>query len=586
MENKLVINLMDCVRGQGDGHSHSVRLFIAQLLAWHKLSAEGKLSETICFSSFLKEEISKTTLGRYFKKISKIYKGFDRLLFQLKDEVLVRMVKLIANEKVIAYSGLFDFIESETDHPEFAQPNELTQLMLRLCDIQKSESVYIPFSNSYKMAVQALRRTGKEVYTESIRHTPWPYLLGILDDVKLNVAFSDPLISPSWTDKLILKKFEKAVSIPPVGLKVDKSVLKDSFGRFNDLKKTTFEPLCIEQIRSQTSKKAVVLLPVSFLFKEVASEREYKKKLIQDGHLEAVIFLPQNILPYTAIPTAILVLDLKQPHQDVLFINAANQEFFYKDTKKRKNILQKIDKILSIYRGREEVESISKNVTPSEMEQNRYNLLAERYILSPEEIEINRLLHSKEVCKLSELVTLIRPQVVKDESDEGGDVYKEVVTADIPEYGFIQNPERILHISEQTTNVKKAQLKPYDILISVKGKTGQVGIIPEGLSEKWIASQTLQILRLPQTETVREDAITLLMFLRSTIGQTLLHKMNAGSALPMIPSSSLKDMEVPIFQKEEKKVPVDNFEREINLYRQIESIKNEVSEIHAGYLKG
>ena len=68
-------------------------------------------------------------------------------------------------------------------------------------------------------------------------------------------------------------------------------------------------------------------------------EELIRKKLLNDGNIDAVIGLPSNLFYSTGIPVCILVLKKCKKNDDVLFINAS--EYFEKG--KRQNTLRDSD---------------------------------------------------------------------------------------------------------------------------------------------------------------------------------------------------------------------------------------------------
>jgi type I restriction enzyme M protein len=120
-----------------------------------------------------------------------------------------------------------------------------------------------------------------------------------------------------------------------------------------------------------------IILPHGVLFRGGAEER-IRTKLLKDGHIDTVIGLPANLFYSTGIPVCILVLKKCKKFDDVLFINAAEQ--FEKG--KRQNVLtdEHIEKIVTAYQYRKEVDRYSKRVPMDRIAEEGYNLNISRYI--------------------------------------------------------------------------------------------------------------------------------------------------------------------------------------------------------------
>lgn len=127
-----------------------------------------------------------------------------------------------------------------------------------------------------------------------------------------------------------------------------------------------------------------IILPHGVLFRG-GKEGLIRKKLLNDGNIDAVIGLPSNLFYSTGIPVCILVLKKCKKYDDVLFINASSSENFEKG--KRQNTLRKEDvtKIVETYQYRKDVERYSRRVSMCEIKDNDYNLNISRYVSTAKE---------------------------------------------------------------------------------------------------------------------------------------------------------------------------------------------------------
>ncbi len=125
-----------------------------------------------------------------------------------------------------------------------------------------------------------------------------------------------------------------------------------------------------------------IILPHGVLFRGGAEER-IRRKLLEDGNIDAIIGLPANLFFSTGIPVCILVLKKCKKNDDVLFINAS-QHF---EKAKKQNALRPndIDKIIKTYQNRSTEERYSRPVSMKEIAENEYNLNITRYISTAEE---------------------------------------------------------------------------------------------------------------------------------------------------------------------------------------------------------
>jgi type I restriction enzyme M protein len=130
-----------------------------------------------------------------------------------------------------------------------------------------------------------------------------------------------------------------------------------------------------------------IILPHGVLFRGGAEER-IRKKLLEDGNIDAVIGLPSNLFFSTGIPVCILVLKKCKKSDDVLFINAS--EYFEKVKRQNKLLPEHVNKIVDTYKDRKEQSRYSRRVLIDEIKKNDYNLNISRYIsTATQEEEIN-----------------------------------------------------------------------------------------------------------------------------------------------------------------------------------------------------
>lgn len=122
-----------------------------------------------------------------------------------------------------------------------------------------------------------------------------------------------------------------------------------------------------------------IVLPTGVLYR--GEEYEIRKNLIERGHVETVIALPENLFYGTGIPTIIMILRQKREADDVLFIDAT--KCCHKSGKKnelRASDIRRIkDAVIERKRKPNFAELVSKKVI---REENDYNLYIPRYVTS------------------------------------------------------------------------------------------------------------------------------------------------------------------------------------------------------------
>ncbi|AFO45157.1 type I restriction-modification system, M subunit [Enterococcus faecalis D32] len=126
------------------------------------------------------------------------------------------------------------------------------------------------------------------------------------------------------------------------------------------------------------------MLPHGVLFRG-AAEGVIRKKLLEDGSIDAVIGLPANLFFGTSIPTVVIVLKKNRQTRDVIFIDSS-KEF---DKGKNQNSLSDdhINKIINTYKERKDIEKYAHLASYDEITENDFNLNIPRFVDTFEEEE-------------------------------------------------------------------------------------------------------------------------------------------------------------------------------------------------------
>lgn len=551
------------------------------LVAWKKLSSQIE-KEEFTFEHFYNQKIDAKRFQSVIKDLSKSIKLFELFLNQnirlekLENDQLIKLFS-IANEE-LAVPNVFDVFYSMFDgYMDFSVANQIADFGVKLLDGECNE-IYSPFSNGYNIAYY----TDKKIFAESFADEYIIELMKIIDNVNIDFNFTDPLENPTDTNPdapHLLKQFDCVLSFPPMGLSTNNEFLHtDKFNRFKFHKvKSNREVAHFEHILSQCSAKAVVLMPVGFTYRGNQDE-EFRKYLIENNLLEAVIQLPPNLHNATSIETTFIIINKHKKDKNVYFLNLKHESFIHRIG--RRLTLNDVDNIVSIYENKKELESISKLVTPDEIKNNNYSFAIDRYIISKEIAEVQQQLKSFELVKLEDIADIRRSQLFKDEG-EGKEVY-EISPSDFNKAGFLLECGKIKQIGSQYKRLQTYKLEPYDVLLSTKGTIGKVAIVGE-TSETMIASQAVQVIRLKENN--KDKSIALYMFLKSNLGQTILLTLQSGVAMPQIATAEIKKLSVPILTKEQEKQTVLNFNSELKMYNEINKIYTDIQTIHSKYLE-
>ena len=232
-------------------------------------------------------------------------------------------------------------------------------------------------------------------------------LHGVKDDAFK--IFHGNTLTNEWTDifkpnDLKTIEFDAIVANPPFSLKWnprEKLAQDPRFGNYGLAPKKAADMAFLlhgfHYLRDNGTM--AIILPHGVLFRGGVEER-IRRKLIDDGHIDAVIGLPPKLFFSTGIPVCILVLKKCVRPDDVLFIDASRE--FAKDKKQNRLRMGEngepddIAHIIDTYSQRREEARYSRRVPIAEIRQNDYNLNIPRYIDTYEEeapIDLHDVMH-------------------------------------------------------------------------------------------------------------------------------------------------------------------------------------------------
>ena len=547
--------------------------------AWKKLSDEDKIKDELTFDYFYSKKVNIKKLASIFKELAKNIKLFSLYKFDAKsydDDKLIKILGIVKNiEKLPTVHD--SFYSDKGKVGDFVVSNQVAELGIKLLN-GDSKELYVPFTNGFAYA----QYTDKKIYADN----PFPKaelyaeLIKILEDKEIHFSLTNALENPTFTNPdapHLLKEFESVISFPAFGLRGKIDTSKDKFHRFQFQKGAVLDIAHFEHILAQTKSKAVVLMPVGFTYR-AGNEEKFRKYLIEKNYIEAIVQLPPNLHSATSIETTFFVVNKNKSDNKVLFMNLKDERFIKRDG--RKLVLKSLDEILDINKNKKEIETISSQVTNGEIVTKNYSFAIDRYVISHDAKELQKILEQFELVILENIADIKRSQLFKDEG-EGKEVY-EISPSDFSKAGYTLECGKIKQIGSQYKRLQTYKLEPYDVLLSTKGTIGKVAIIGE-ISDAMIASQAIQVIRI-KDDTKKEKAIALYMFFKSKLGQTLLSSLVAGVAMPQIATAEIKKLGIPILTKEQEKQIILNFNSEVKLYNEIEKLNKDIQQIHNNFL--
>lgn len=302
-----------------------------------------------------------------------------------------------------AYEFLISQFASEAGKKagEFYTPHEVSVMMARIAAMGQEDkklfSVYDPTMGSGSLMLnirnyinhpESVKYHGQELNTTTFNLAKMNLILHGVDKEDMRLSNGDTLNKDWPTDEPYT--FDAVLMNPPYSAKwsSDDTFLDDSrfnrYGRLAPKSKADFAFLLHGLYHLKDSGTMAIVLPHGVLFRG-AAEGIIRKKLLEDGSIDAVIGMPANLFFGTSIPTTVIILKKNRTTRDVLFIDASQD--FVKGKNQNKLSNANIDKVVETYKRRENVEKYAHVASFEEIKENEFNLNIPRYVDTFEEEE-------------------------------------------------------------------------------------------------------------------------------------------------------------------------------------------------------
>ena len=127
--------------------------------------------------------------------------------------------------------------------------------------------------------------------------------------------------------------------------------------------------------------KAAVVVPTGFLTASTGIAQKIKQRIIDNGWLRGVVSMPSNIFANTGTNVSVVFIDKGNKSGEAILIDASKLGEKIKIDGNQKTQLRQfeIDKIVSTFKAKEEVDDFSKKVSFEDIKQKKYSLSAGQY---------------------------------------------------------------------------------------------------------------------------------------------------------------------------------------------------------------
>ena len=450
-------------------------------------------------------------------------------------------------------------------------PNEIAELMVGILDMPENASLYCPFDENITVAPQ-VSQTGNvvnEIEGDSLLALVSLYLQGD----KPNTVFSNPLTHPTQTTPGGLQRFDYSICAPQPKARFKVNQLHDLYGRFPE-QPLYGDVIYIRHLLSQTLKRTAIVVSSAMLQRTKGKEREFKRWLLKNGMVKAVVKLPGSCIPGYRNTASVLLLDRQESTSDVLFFDASSS-YFKKPGSNGLSVLKNSDSIIEAVRDNK-VESHSCRISSQDIIANDTNLDVPRY-LSEKVARLQLATSERQILPLENLVELTRAQAIPNSTDNSGDYVLEVAPANINTSGDVEQPNKTVFFgADHIQRARMQKLQPGDILLAIKGNTGRSGLVPEICGDNWVAGQAFQILRLKAGTPIKDSRI-LFQYLNSAAGKQYLNSIRSGTGVAFLQTRDIRRMPIPLLTSEEQTLALQSWHEIRKIHAEISYLQEKIS---------
>lgn len=376
-----------------------------------------------------------------------------------------------------------------------------------------------------------------------------------------------------------INKADFIFSHPPFGLKIGR--VFQSNGELEYLYGSKFKPsqttewLFINRIITGLNKEGmgIVIVPEGALINLL--DIEQRKFLVDNNYIEAVIKLPANLFPYTAISTSLIVLRKNNTSKKCKFIDASE----LCDINGRV-VLLRVDNILKLYNSNETTEISIEEIIKNEyvLTVNKYKGLEDIKIENP--VNLGNLV--EDIFRGVQIQADVLHKYTTNEDSDG--VYKIVASGDIVDSSF--DVEKLEKFKSQK-NYDRYLLRNNDILISCKSTKVKTSIVDIKEGEKVIPSGSIIVVR---CDTSKLKPAYLKMFLDSDIGTKLLASIQTGTIIISINPKALMGLTIACINLEKQEELSTKYLGTLDMIRlekmKIEKLKQKLKSIYDDFMEG
>lgn len=451
----------------------------------------------------------------------------------------------------------------------YSTPMEVNHLITQLLAPSDGDEIYNPCYGmgtlflSLAQSHRSFTLFGEEIDSKLAQTAQLMARAGGLHKNFLHI--NDLLQNPAFKTDNGFRKFSKIVCNPPFSAHFGVESLRgdERFARYGVLAKSSPELVFLTHSLMHLKGKGVFIVRNQVLQKSFLEEK-LREQMVRERVIEAIIELPKNIFPHQSHDLSLLIISSN--NSAILHIDATSEHFWEKDGKYHR--LRNYEEIVAIYQDKKV--GIYSSLTPIE-QIDAQNLRASNYLRSTPSMPSTTLLFN------IENLASLKPKIFRGQRVYGGanDDLVEYLDVGVQHFSPLAftDEQGLKRSLGQKSKITQYALKPFDILLPLRGHSPKVTILGPSYAKKLaVANAGIVVVRLQNSL----DAIALYLFLFSKAGQEVLNELylSANHILPLhkleqipLPGGFYEDLEHRMSHLQDLQASLAELERSIEAVR-------------------
>lgn len=368
-------------------------------------------------------------------------------------------------------------------------------------------------------------------------------------------------------------EFDYIVTVPYAGLRLSAKV-------------QPFETAQIEWFAPLARRCFASIITDGALFRENKIEMAARQSIVET-YSTTVQSLPIGMFaPASTMATSLIRLEPGPSSRRALMIDGRSIDISAPGKTPELAIVKHLDQFSGLIPRDDSRTAI---VNWQELQENSFSLLPDRYVHSEGLAQIAAALQAVPQIELGSIASIERaksPTPLREATEDRPLTAMEIAPADIVD-GFVRTPSRQLAFAaDQAAALAKVTVRDGDILVSIKGNVGIVGMVgmdaevAKITNDPWIVSQSLAIIRLEDRDKIGSPELLHAMLTAPWVREKL-DRMSGGTTVRTLPISTLRALAIPVPSLTEGAAAMEDLGELKNLRQRIQGLSENLDTARA-----